>query len=156
GRALDQRVTGRKLGAREVIGKDAVFDRAEQRGDHPEQEQGYEQDRHRAEPEASNGNERHADLAQLEVLRDHGLVVAVGELAAERRQEKVGRDEDGGGERDQRFPVRNLRTEEDQEDQRVLEEVVAECREELAQEQRQKTAGGEERQQGCGRRGHGV
>ncbi len=46
GRALDQRVAGRQLGAGEVVGQDAVFDRTEQRRDHAEQEQRDEQHRH--------------------------------------------------------------------------------------------------------------
>ena len=38
GRAFDQRVAGRELGALEVIGQDAVLDRAEQRPTHAETE----------------------------------------------------------------------------------------------------------------------
>ena len=44
-----QRVAGRQLGAGEMVGQDAVFDRAEQRADHPEQEQRDEQDQHRVD-----------------------------------------------------------------------------------------------------------
>ena len=50
-----------------------------------------------------------ADLGELEPLRHHRLVVAVGELAAERGQKEIGRDEDRGGERDQRFGVASRR-----------------------------------------------
>ena len=39
------------------------------------------------------GDHRDPDLGELQPLRDHRLVVAVGHLAAERRQEEVGRDE---------------------------------------------------------------
>ena len=102
GRALDQRVAGRKLGAGEMVGQDAVFDRPEQRRDHAEQEQRDEQDHDRGfvvpammQPESGDGDQRHADLRKLQALRDQGLVVAVGQLAAERREEEVGRDEDG-------------------------------------------------------------
>ena len=55
---------------------------------------------------AMNGD---ADLGELEPLRHHRLVVAVGELAAERGEEEVGRDEDRGGERDQRLGVARRR-----------------------------------------------
>ena len=43
GRAFDQRVAGRELGAIEVIGQDAVLDRAEQRSADAETEQCQEQ-----------------------------------------------------------------------------------------------------------------
>ena len=99
--------------------------------------------------EADDRDDRDADLGELEPLRHHRLVVAVGELAAERRQEEVRRDEDRGRERDQRLGPGPADLEQDQEDQRVLEEIVAECREELAPEQGREASG---QQQG---RGHG-
>ena len=72
--------------------------------DDAEQEQRDEQERstecrRRSRSTAMSGD---ADLGELEALRHHRLVVAVGELAAERGKEEVGRDEDRGGERDQR------------------------------------------------------
>ncbi len=42
---------------------------------------------------AEHRDERDADLGELEALRDQRLVVAVGDLAAERREEEVRRDE---------------------------------------------------------------
>ena len=77
-----------------MIGQDAVFDRAEQRGDHAEQEQREEQ-QHAAEcsEEADDRQEGDADLDELQPLRHPGLVEAVGDLAAERRQEEERRDE---------------------------------------------------------------
>ncbi len=57
----------------------------------------------RLKPE--HGDQGDADLGELEPLRHHRLVVAVGEFAPERGEEEIGRDEDRGGERDQRVGV---------------------------------------------------
>ena len=149
GAALDQRVAGRQLRAREMVGQDAVFDRAEQRGDGPEQEHGEEQKSQRMESEAGDSDRGDGDLGELEPLRHQGLVVAVGELAAEAGQEKERGDQRRASERDQGFGIGARNLEQDDEDQRGLEEVVAECREELAPEQGRETSRGH---QG---RGHG-
>ena len=136
GRALHQRVTGGKFGAGEMVGKNAVFDRSEQRGDHSEQKQRDEQQHHRMQAEADHCNERDPDLAKFEPPRHHGLVVAVSEFTAERGQEEVGCDEDRSRERDERLGVGAADVEQNEKDQRVLEEIVAEGREKLGPEQR--------------------
>ena len=141
--------------AGEMVRQDAVLDRAEQRADHAEAEQRDEQDRHRMRDEAGDGDQRDADLGELEPLRHQRLVVAVGQLAAEPGQEEVRRDEHRRGERDQRFRRAAPDLEQDQEHQRVLEKIVAERREELAPEQRREAPG---QQEGFGiglGRGHG-
>jgi len=79
-----------------------------------------------------DGEHSGADLDELDALRHQRLVVAVGEFAAETRQEEERRDQRGAGNRDQHFGIRTGDLEQDDEDQRGLEEVVAECREELA------------------------
>src|SRR5262249_17307587 len=71
-------------------------------------------------------------------------------LTAERRQKKVGRDEDRGGERNQRLRVRAADVEQKEKDQRGLEKIVAECREKLGPEQ------GREAPRHQQRRGHGF
>src|SRR6266478_3900392 len=85
------------------------------------------------EAKSQHGNERNADFRQFEPLRDAGLVVAIGELTAERGEEEKRRDEDRGGKGDQ--GIRAAQLEQNKKDQRILEEIVAECREELAPEQ---------------------
>ena len=139
-----------RSGAGEMVGEDAVLDGAEQRGDHAEEKQREEQQRHRVQAEADDGDDRDADLGKLEPLRHLGLVVAVGKLAAERRQKKVGRDEYRGGERNQRLGVRAADMEQQKKNQRRLEEIVAECREKLGPEQ------GREAPCHQQRRGHGF
>ena len=111
GRAFDQRVAGGQLLLLQVIGQDAVFDRAEQRGDHAEQEQRDEHDRDRVQPESDDAERRDRDLGQLDVARDDRLVEAVGHLAAETGEEEERPDEHRGGERDQRLAVRDARSE---------------------------------------------
>ena len=103
-----------------------------------------DQDRHRMQEEADRGQARDGDLRQLDPLGHVGLVEAVGQLAAERREDEERRDEDDAGQRDQHPGVaaRHLSragdAEQDQHGQRVLQEVVVESGAELAPEQRRK------------------
>ena len=92
------------------------------------------------ESKAGDSDRGDGDLGELEPLRHQGLVVAVGELAAEPGQEEERRDQGRAGERDQGFGIGARHLEQDDEDQRGLEEVVAECREELAPEQGRETS----------------
>ena len=102
------------------------------------------------EGEAGDSDRGDGDLGELEPLRHQGLVVAVGELAAERGKEEVGRDEDRRGERDERLGIRPADVEQDEKDERVLEEVIAEGRKKLGPEQGRKAPRHQQR------RGHGF
>ena len=134
----------------EMIGKDAVFDRAEQRGDHAEQKQGEEQQR------ASN-EARSPTTARPRCRSRKASTVApqwpcrTGRRVRRRTpdRKKNGDDERRGRELDQSRRLGLAEMEQRQEDQRLLEEIVAERRERLAPEQRRKTS---RRHQG---RGHG-
>ena len=53
GRAFDQRIAGRQLLAPQMVRQDAVFERAEQRGDHAETRQRDKQNRDRLTPIAA-------------------------------------------------------------------------------------------------------
>ena len=74
-----------------MIGQNAVFDRTEQRADHAEAEQRNEQNGQgndrcltgifaRMNHKADDRDRRDADLDELQALRHHRLVVAVGDL----------------------------------------------------------------------------
>jgi hypothetical protein len=142
GRAFDQRIAARQLGLGEVIGQDAVFDRPEQRRDDTDQEQGHEQENGRVEPEAGHRDAGNRDLGELEPLGHERLVEAVRDLAADRGEDERRKDEDRGRERDQGLRVRHGPFVEDQEGERVLEEIVVEGAEELAPEQGRKPTRG--------------
>ena len=86
-------------------------------------------------------------LSQLEAPRHHRLIEAVGELATETREEEERRDEDSARQCDQCLGILASDFEQDQEDERILQEVVVEGRKELAPEQRCEAAGGHQR---CG------
>ena len=105
GRAFDQRIAFRQFAALQMIGQDSVFDRPEQRADDAEAEQRNEQNDDRVQREAGNRNDGNADFDKLQPLRDQSLVVAVGDLAADRGQEEIRRDENRAGERDQRSAI---------------------------------------------------
>ena len=72
---------------------------------------------------------------------DRRLVETVGQFAAKRRKQQEGGHEDGARQRDQRCRLVRGEREEDEEDQRVLQEIVVEGRQELRPEQRRKTPG---------------
>ena len=55
----------------------------------PNKRQRHEQDRQRMEEESGAGDRHRAELDELQPSRDDRLVVAVGQLAAERRQEET-------------------------------------------------------------------
>ena len=67
--AFDQRVAAGQFGARQMIGQDAVFDRAEQRAERSEQEQRDEQQDDRMKGKADDGERRGAHLDELDALR---------------------------------------------------------------------------------------
>ncbi len=91
----------REFAAPQVVGQDAVFDRGVERCDHAEEEQRDVEQHDGGEPEARRGDHLDAEFRNLQPPRDPGLVVAVGELAAEARQQDRRQDEDRQRQRDQ-------------------------------------------------------
>ncbi len=142
--AFHQCVACGQFGGLELLRQDAVLHRPEQRRDHAEQRERHEQDRHRVQVEADGCKRGDGNLGKLDARGDVGLVEAVGDLPAQRRQDEERRDEDDAGQRHQHRamsagdPARTAEPEQDQHDQRVLEEIVVEGRAELAPEQRRK------------------
>ena len=133
--AFDQRIGGRQLATPKQVGQDAVFDRPEQRRERSEQQHRDEKQRQGMEGKAGDGEHRGANLEELDALRDQGLVVAVGKLAAESGQKEKWRDQRRAGERDQRRRIGAGGFEQYDEDERGLEKVVAEGRKKLTPEQ---------------------
>ena len=88
-----------------MIRQDAIFDRTEQRRDDPEQGQSAKEQRHGLEDEARHRNQSGDTFSQLQALRDHRLVVAVGQLAAEAGQDEKGQDEHRARQSDQGFRI---------------------------------------------------
>src|SRR5215510_602756 len=129
-----------------MIGKNAVFGWAKERGENAEPEQGGKQQRERILRIAPCCDGGHKNLYELQALRHPCLVVAVCELPAKTGQEKERSDEDCPGGRNQCFRIADARLKQDHKDKRSLEEIIVECREELAPEKRRKFPG---QQQGC-------
>jgi len=127
-----------------MIGKDAVLDRPEQRSDQAEQEQCQKQQRQRIQLETSDGDRRHADFGELEPARHCRLVEAVGELPAKGGQQKKRRDEKASRQCHEHFASLAADPEQDQQGERILQEIVVEGGKELAPEQRRKPPGGEQ------------
>src|SRR5580698_6679808 len=90
--------------------------------------------------EAQHRQGRNGDLEQLEPPRNQRLVVAVGEFAAEPGKEKERKDQRGARQRDQYRGIWTADLKQNEEDQRGLEKVIAERREELAPEQWRETS----------------
>ena len=114
------------------------------RSEHAEEEESDEEDGYRFEQEAYDRHARGGDFAEFQPFGDQPLVISVGELPAEARQKKEGCDEDRAAERHQHFAGGAAELEQDQDDEGVLEEIVVEGSEELAPEERRKTARSQE------------
>ena len=142
-----------ELLAPQVIGQDAVFDRPEKGRDAAESEQRHIEQGRRGEDEARRRDHLDADLGELEPPRDQGLVVRIGDLAAERGQGDRGQDERHRGEQDFHAAPVAAEAEQDQHRQHVADEIVVERRKELAPEQRREAP---RRHQGAEHEGPGV
>ena len=139
GRALDQSVACGQFVGFQMIGQDAVFDRAEQGRDDAEAEEGGVEQGQGAEPEARGGDHLHADFGELQPPRDHRLVMGIRDLAAQRRQEQGRGDEDPHRQSDQRTRRLLAQPEEDEHGQHLAHEIVVKGGKELAPEQGRKT-----------------
>jgi hypothetical protein len=139
-RGMNQRVTRGQLFALQMIGQDAVFDRAEHRGNDAVEKDRKEQHGDRVKGKADYRQNGDRDFKQLQPPRHNGLVEPVGDLAGEARQEEEREGQRRGRELDQGARIFLAEPVQQHEDQRLLEEVVAECGESLAPEQRRKTS----------------
>ena len=122
-----------------MIRKNAIFYWAKKRRENTEAEQCGEQKRKRTPHIRPCRQSGHKDLHEFEPLRNPYLVVAICKFPSERRQEKIGRNEHRARDRDQSLGIACTRLKQDDKDQRGLEKIIVECREELAQEQRRKS-----------------
>ena len=100
-----------------MVRKDPVFDGTEQGREDTEAEQCYIQQRERGlhiSPRRQRGDK---DFNEFQALGDQRLVVTVRQFTAERRKEKVRRDEYRASERDQDFGIARVQTEQNDKDQ---------------------------------------
>ena len=139
-RALDERVARRQVVHRKMVRQNPVFDRAEQRREHAEEGERDEQDRQRMQLEAQRGDRDREEFDELEPAGDERLVVAVGEFAADCRQDEGRQDEQRRRKLDQRIRMDHRHRIEQQCNDRHLEEGVVEGREKLAPEKRRELA----------------
>ena len=129
-----------------MIGKDAVFDRPEQRADQAEQKQRQEQEWQRMQLEAGDGDGGRADFDELQMRR---ATIALSNRSAswppsaDSRKNGAMKTPPASVTSDSRRLAADL--EQDQQGERVLQEVVVEGREELAPEQWRKAPRGEKR-----------
>src|SRR4029453_7033422 len=129
-----------------MIGKNAVFGRTKKRGEDAETEQGAKQQRQRIPRIAPCRHGGHENFYELQPLRHRCLVVTVCELPTKPGQEKKRSDKYCPGGCNQCFRIADARLEQNYKGKRSLEEIIVECREELAPEKRSKFPG---QQQGC-------
>jgi hypothetical protein len=109
-------------------------------------EEAGHQDRRAREPEADRADAHDPDLEQLHGADDPRLLDLVGELTGRRREEEEREDEDAAREVHEHGRIeRRLRdAEREQDDQRVLEDVVVERAEELGPEEGREPTGAQE------------
>src|SRR5262249_37042170 len=124
---LDERVARDELVLAQVLRKDAVLDRSEERRVHAHEEQEPEEERRAPEEEPDGREEHEGDLDRLHDANDRRLVEAVGDLARGRREEEERQDEEAGAQVDERVGrQRTSRREREEDDERVPEDVVVE------------------------------
>ena len=155
GRALDERIARRKLLPRQMIGQDAVFDGPKQRAGDAEENERAKERREIGEEKARRRQSGDGDVGDAQPAHDARLVIFVGEFSADRREKKEGGDEGGAGERDERRAALG-HVRQDQEHERVLEEIVVEGRKELTPEQRRETPRSKERMRHVRTSGRGA
>ena len=139
-RALDQRIACGQFMRLQMIGQNAVFDRAEQSGDHAKAKQSQIEQGQRAEHEASRRDHLHKDFHELQPPRDPRLVTGISDLAARRRQQDGGQHEHAHRQSDQRARLFLAKAKQNEHGQHGTDEIVVERGEELAPEQRRKSA----------------
>ena len=115
---------------------------------HREQREQHQRDRNRLREHAlpshyqADSTYRHdSDFGQFDPADDNRLVAHVGELAGERGEDEEGQDEQARGDRAElRFGFLGIiHAVDDEQDHRVLEQVVVERIEQLSREQREET-----------------
>jgi hypothetical protein len=151
GTSLDQRIATDQFVVVQMLRDDRVLDRPEQRRMAAEQEQRAHQDRQAVQEETGGGDAHDHHFQHLDQAGEHRLVVFVGQLPGGRREQEEGQDEDasrhiGKQPRRQRRPLGGLESQQD--NQRVLEQVVVEGAEELGGEERREATGIEQAELG--------
>ena len=142
GAALDQRIAADEFVLAQVLRQDGVLDWPEERRVQAEQEQRAQENVQavQVKAERSDAHDRH-----FQHFHDPGqrrLVVLVGQLPGRCREEEEGEDEDPRrevGEQLGRKPCPARRLKGQQDDERVLEQVVVEGPEELGNEEGRET-----------------
>jgi len=145
GPGLDERVAAHQILAAEQVRQDAVFDRAEERRLHAQEQQHreLEDDESRAaQREAQRRQHHHAHFPKLDPANERRFLELVGELTRRRREREVGEDEDRGGDGDDDLGRRRIGEGlvGDERDQRRLQEIVVHRAQELRDEERQEAA----------------
>ena len=149
GAGLDDRVAGEQLLGREMLGQDAVFERAEEGGVGPHEEQHAHEQGEVAGREREAGKGHDGDLGRFDDGDEALLLEFVGEPAGRGRKQEERQDEEAGGDRRHHPGVHALlgrEPEGDQDDEGVLEQVVVERPHELGDEERQETPAREDLQ----------
>ena len=134
---LHERVAADQLVGVEVLRQDAVLDRPEDRRVRTHQEDDGEQERHAVQTEACGAEQHDPDLEQLHEPDDPRLVELVGDLSRARREEEEGQREQPGAQVDERVLGERhaAHPEREQDDERVLEQVVVQRPKELGPEE---------------------
>jgi hypothetical protein len=125
-----------------MLRQDAVFHRPKQRRLRTQQEQHADQHRDAAEVEGRDREAHDGDLQQFHQPDEAGFLVLVRQLADRGGKQEKRQDEQSGAQVDERIgiaqaPARGLKGDED--DQRVLVDVIIEGAEELGQKKRSET-----------------
>jgi hypothetical protein len=137
---LDEGVAGQEFLSRQKVGKDAVFDRAEQSRDDAEPKQRRIKQRQRGESEPQGCDSLDQYFREFETPRKPRLVLRIRHFAAKPGEEKRGSHESANRERDQWARLGFAEPEQDQHGEHVAHEIIVEDGKKLAPEQTREAA----------------
>jgi hypothetical protein len=140
---LEKGIAGDQLVAAQILRQDAVFDRAEEgRSGAGEKQHGQVQEGIFL-PQAPRADDHYAQFEQLDPARQHGLVVLVGQLPGNRREQEIGKHEQGKASLHEKRCVPSMshrQIEGDENGDAVPQAVVVERADCLSDEERQEIA----------------
>ena len=140
---FNQAIAADQLLARERLRQDRVLDRAEYRGMQTHQEQHAEQQPDVVRMEGVGGQRHRADLEQLHVTDQAGLLVLLGQLSGTCRKQEKRKDEQGRCDVgiEAHILVTQAQVKGNQHDHRLAKSVVVESPQRLGGEKRREATG---------------
>ena len=137
---FDQRIAGDEFSPLQMIGQNAIFDRAEKRRDHAQSEQRRVKKQKRRQPKSGGSDHLNQNLGRFQPADDQRLVMRIADLAPEPGQHDRRQHENADGEANQGAGFLCAKPKQQEHGEHVADEIIVEGGQKLAPEQRRKAA----------------